>query len=217
MPQGRRIGWIGIAIFGVGAAIAAAGAWYVVHARPEVGDVIDTYDLGNHKQLLVRGERGGERAFLEVRDGDDVVWQALIPHYAGAHGRPAVAWSPTVVTARVERGGRAEVFALSFQSSEKVGGFRLAPEHEPIRTQPTGPITLTDHARSYEIVGGDSWHQIVGVDLTSGDALWKVELGPAPIEDGGVAPGQVWIRQAGRERRFDASTGREDPVTHASN
>jgi len=217
MPEGRRIGWIGIAIFAVGAGIAVLGAWYVLHVRPEAGDVIDTFDLGGGRSLLVRGERGGERNFLEVRAGDEVVWQALIPHYAGAHGRPAVAWSPSVVTARVERGGRAEVFALSFQSSEKVGGFRLAPEHEPIATQPTGPITLTDHVRSYEIVGGDGWHQLVGVDLSSGTALWKVELGAPPIEDGGVAPGHVWIRQLGRERSFDALTGREDPVTGASN
>jgi hypothetical protein len=213
----RRINWIGIAIVGVGFAIAGLGAWYVVHVRPEAGDVIDTFTLADGRSIVVRAEHGGERSFLELRRGEEVVWQALIPHYAGSRGRSGVAWCPTVVTARVERSGRAEVFALSLQSSEKVGGFRIATEHEPIQTQPIGPITLTDHVRSYELAGGADWHQLVGVDLTNGVGLWKVELGPGAVEDGGVTGDHVWIRQAGRERSFDGATGREDSVTHASN
>jgi hypothetical protein len=192
---GYKIGWIGIAIVTFGAAVAGVGAWYVVHARPHVGDVIDTFSLDDGRTLLVRAEQGGDRAFLELRKGEEVVWQALIPHYAGAHGRSGIAWCPTVVTARVERDGRAEVFALSLKDSAKVGSFRIAVEHEPIQTQPTGPITLTDHERSYEIVGGRDWHELVAVDLTSGKGLWKAELGPAPVDEGAA------IRCTHRERR----------------
>jgi hypothetical protein len=32
-----RLGWLGPAIVLVGAAVAAAGVWYIVHARPSAG------------------------------------------------------------------------------------------------------------------------------------------------------------------------------------
>ena len=194
----------------VGAAVAGVGAWYAIHARPHAGAVIDTLDLGSDHALVVRAEDGGERAFLELRDHDTVQWQALIPHYAGSTGRSGVAWGPTAVTVRVERGGRAEVFALSMHDSTKLGGFRLAPEREPITTQPTGPITLTDHVRSYEVVGGADWHEVVGVDLRSGNALWKTVLGKSPITDGGVTGANVWLVQDGQKRFFNVFSGHED-------
>ena len=205
-----RMRWLGPTIVGVGAAVAAVGIWYVIHARPRAGDTIDTFELPEAHALVVREESGGERAFLELRDHDDVVWQALIPHYAGSRGRPALAWSQTAVTVRVERSGRAEVFALAMQDASKLGGFRLAPEHEPITTQPTGPITLTDHTRSYEIVGGPDWHQLVAVDLRNGNALWKADLGKWPISAGGVEAPNVWVVQSGVKRLFNVFSGNED-------
>lgn len=210
-----RLGLLGPAIVLVGAAVAGVGAWYVVHARPEPGDVLDTIaapEAGEGATLVVRGERGGDRSFLELHatspSGDQVVWQGLIPHYAGARGRPALAWSRDVVTVRVERDGRAEVFAFSMRDAAKLGAFRLATEHEPITTPPTGPITLTDHVRAYEFVGGTDWHQLIGVDLTTGKGVWKVELGPAPVTNAGIEGGSVWVQQLDQRRRFDASTGR---------
>jgi hypothetical protein len=202
-----RIGWIGIAIVATGAAGASVGAWYYVHARPEPGATIDRIDVGHDEALVIRAEKGGDRAFVELRDHDIVKWQALIPHYVGTHERPAVAWGPTSATFRVQRGPRAEVFALAMDTALKLGGFRLAPEHEPNTTPERGPITLTDHERSYELIGGSGWHQLVGIDLKSGDALWKVELGPATVTDGGVQNGVVWIVQGGAKRSFDARTG----------
>ncbi|MDB4959879.1 MAG: hypothetical protein JWO36_7448, partial [Myxococcales bacterium] len=178
----RRLGFIGPAIVIVGALVAGVGVWYVVHARPRPGPVISTFPIDGTQSLVVRSEDGGERAFVELRAGDELKWQALVPHYAGTADRPALAWSQNAVSIRVEREGRAEVFAISMHDSAKLGGFRLAPEHEPIRTQPTGPITLTDHVRSYEIAGGQDWHQIVAIDLQRGKALWKVDLGKPAIE-----------------------------------
>jgi hypothetical protein len=204
-----RVGWIGIALVGVGAAVAGAGAWYMVHARPEPGAMIDRIYFGNNndESFVIRAEKAGDRSFVELRDHDIVKWQALIPHYVGTHERPAIAWSPTSVTLRVQRGPRAEVFALGMDTAVKLGGFRLAPDHEPNTTPERGPITLTDHERSYELIGGSGWHQLVGVDLKTGDPLWKVELGAAPITDGGVQNGVVWILQSGAKRSFDARTG----------
>ncbi|HEY1813431.1 MAG TPA: hypothetical protein VGG74_13860 [Kofleriaceae bacterium] len=202
-----RIGWIGIAIVATGAAGASLGAWYYVHVRPEPGAVIDRIDVGHDESLVIRAEKGGDRSFVELRDHDIVKWQALIPHYVGTHERPALAWSPTSVTFRVQRGPRAEVFALAMDTALKLGGFRLAPEHEPNTTPERGPITLTDHERSYELIGGPGWHQLVAVDLRSGTPVWQVELGAAPITDGGVQNGVVWVIQSGAKRSFDVHTG----------
>lgn len=204
-----RLGYLGPAIVVVGAAVAGIGAWYVVQARPQPGDVIAAFDAGSAGRFVLRREVMGERAFIERRQADRVLWQALIPHYAGAALRPAIAWGSIAVTVRVERGGRAEVFALAMRDGKKLGGFRLAPEHEPIATQPIGPITLTDHERSYELVGGADWHEIVGIDLATGQALWKTALGRAPISDGGIDGDHIWLIQDGRNRTFDAATGAE--------
>ena len=63
--------------------------------------------------------------------------------------------------------------------------------------------------RSYELVEGDGWHQLVTLDLASGHALWKQELGAQPIDDAGVDGETVWVRQANRTRRFRRLDGIE--------
>ena len=90
MPR-TRLGWLGPAIVLVGAAVAAVGAWYIVHARPAAGDVIDTIAIGDGRSLVVRRETKGDRAFVELREGDEVKWQALVPRYAGRPGSPGIA------------------------------------------------------------------------------------------------------------------------------
>jgi hypothetical protein len=109
----------------------------------------------------------------------------------------------------VIRDGHAELFALSMHDATKLGGMRLAPDHGPIALPADGPVTLTDHERSYEIVAGPDWHQLVAIDLASGHALWARELGPAPVRAGGVTRGQVWIDQGGGPHTFAALTGRD--------
>jgi hypothetical protein len=207
-----RLGWLGPAIVLVGAAVAAVGGWYVVHARPSAGAVIDTIAIDDQRSLVVRGETKGDRAFVELREGDEVKWQALVPHYAGRPGSPGVAWSPTAVTVRVIRDGHAELFALAMHDASKLGGMRLAPQHDKIIDDPTGPITVTDHVRSYEIVSGPDWHQLVAIDLASGKALWFRELGAAPVRTAGVDPGGVWIDQGTGRRAFSALTGTDAPA-----
>lgn len=210
-----RLGWLGPAIVLLGAAIAAVGVWYFVHARPSPGAVIDAIAIDAGRALVVRAEAGGERAFVELRHGDHVIWQALVPRYGGRPGAPGVAWSPTAVSVRVIRDGRAELFALAMRDATKLGSIRLARDRGPIAAAPTGPITLTDHVRSYEIVSGPDWHQLVAVDLRSGHVLWSRELGPAPVQGGGVGERHVWIDQGEGPRRLDALTG-TDPASSAS-
>lgn len=206
-----RLGWLGPAIVIVGAAVAGVAIWFMQSVRPEPGAVIDTIPIDARHSLVLRAEAKSDRSFIELREGSEVKWQALIPHYAGAPGRRAVAWSEKAVTVRVERNGRAEVFAFALNNAHKLGAYRIAAEREPIAMHPEGPITLTDHVRAYELVGSPTWHQLVAVDIVRGGGVWKAELGKDPITAGGVERGQVWLEQAGRRRWFEAETGRETP------
>jgi hypothetical protein len=204
-----RLGWLGPVLVGIGVAVGAWGTWYMVHARPVAGAEIDRIAVDDRHALVVRAEAGGERAFVELRDGEAVVWQALVPRYGGRPGAPGIAWSPTAVSVRVIRDGHAELFALSMHDASKLGGMRLSPDHGPIAAQADGPVTLTDHVRSYEIVSGPDWHQLVAIDLASGHALWARELGPAPVRAGGVAENRVWIDQGAGPHAFAALTGQD--------
>src|SRR5271167_3727390 len=120
-----RLAWLGPGIVITGAAIAGVGIWYFIHARPVPGDVIATVECDG-ASLVVRHELGGERSFVELHEGSDLTWQALIPHYAGDAARSAVACSHKSISVRVERGGRAEVFGFLRETGDKLGGFRIA-------------------------------------------------------------------------------------------
>jgi hypothetical protein len=211
----RHLGWLGPAIVLVGAGAAGLGVWYMIAAKPVPGDPIDTLAIDTTRSIVVRREAGGDHAFVELRDGDELRWQAFVPHYAGRVGAPGIAWSARAVSIRVDRDGRAEVFAVAMSDAHKLGGMRLAPDHGPVPRDPSGPVTLTDHVRSYEIVAGADWHQLVAIDLDTGKALWKTELGRTPIDSGGVDHEVVWIEQAGVRRSFESDSGAE--VKRAAN
>ena len=171
--------------------------------------MIDTFVIGDNAKVVVRAEKGGPRSFVELYEQGTLKWQALIPRYAGAPGRPGVAWSDDAVTVRVDRdGGRAEVFAFARKNSSRLGALRLAQAHEPIHIHAEGPITLTDHVRSYELVGGADWHELIAIDLTTGRCAWKADLGKDPITAGGIEGSTVWLEQTGKRRNFDAKTRR---------
>jgi hypothetical protein len=214
----RRLGWLGPIIVIVGAIVAGIGTWYVVTARPKAGEVIDRIAIDRGGEIVIRGEQGGKRSFIELYEQGKLKWQALIPPYAGAPGRPAVAWGERAITVRVDReSGRAEVFAFSRTNASRLGALRLAQNHEPIRIHAEGPITFTDHVRSYELVGGSNWHELIAIDLKTGEGVWRAALGNAPITAGAVEGAKVWIEQAGKRRWFDTTTGREHPVTQSVN
>jgi len=205
-----RLGWLGPAIVAVGAAVAALGVWFMLSHRPTPGAQIDSYDLGGGQRLVVRAETGGNRAFVELHTGDVLTWQALVPPYAGKPGVPAIAWSDIGISVRVIRNHKAELFQLSRRDASKLGGIHLATDHGPINLDAPGPITLTDHQRSYEIIAGDGWNQLAGVDLKIGKLLWKQELGPAPVTAGAVEGGLLRLEQGGTKRYFRVLDGTED-------
>lgn len=212
----RRLGWLGPVIVLVGIVVAAFGVWFMIHAKPTPGDVIDTFEVDPHTSLVVRAEHGGDRSFLELHVDDELAWQALIPPYAGRKGNAGVAWSSVAVSVRVIRDERAEIFALSMHDASKLGGMHLASEHGPIARDASGPLTLTDHVRSYEIISGSDWHQLATIDLNLGKPVWKRELGPAPVEAAGLDGGLLWVQQAGVKRHFRVFTGAEDATMNLS-
>lgn len=215
-PRRRsRLGWLGPAIAVVGVLAAVAGAWFMVVSRPVPGAVIDTLRIDDTAYLVVRAEQEGNRNFVELHrrgaKGDVLVWRALVPPYAGRPAAPGIAWNDVTVSVRVLRNDRAEVFALAMRDAHKLGGFGLAPGKGPAKKQAVGPVTMTDHVRSYEIVAGADWHQLVAFELRTGEALWKQDLGAAPVEDGGVQGEIVWVRQDGKRREFRVRDGTEVP------
>ena len=214
----RRLGWLGPIIVIVGAVVAVFASWYVLKARPKAGEVIDRIAIDQGGEIVIRGEQGGKRSFIELHEKGALKWQALIPTYAGAPGRPAVAWGERAITVRVDREhGRAEVFAFSRSTASRLGALRLAQNHEPIHIHAEGPITMSDHVRSFELVGGADWHMLIAIDLKTGEGVWRADLGKTPITAGGVETGKVWIEQAGKRRWFDTASGREEPVTQSLN
>ncbi len=206
----RHLGWLGPVIVLVGIAAAAAGVYLVIHNKPKPGAVIDTIAIDAASNIVVRAENGGERSFVELHVGDELRWQALVPPYAGRPGAPGIAWSDIAVSVRVVRDHKAEVFALSIRDAEKLGGVHLGVEHGPIKENAAGPVTLTDHIRSYEVVAGEGWNQLTAIDLKSGLKLWTTELGESPITGGTVAGPFVVLDQAGQKRYFHIFTGKED-------
>lgn len=205
----RRLGWLGPAIVALGAAVAAVGVWYMVRSKPQPGAVIDEIALDGSAKLVVRAEQGGSRSFVELHTGGELTWQALVPPYAGRKGVPAVAWNDRVISVRVIREGKAEIFALARRDAAKVGGLNLAPDVIALRDAP-GPITVHDGVRSYELVSGDGWQRLLGVDLGLGKVIWKRDLSPAAVEGAGLDAGAVWIQQGGKKRWFGVFDGKED-------
>jgi len=210
MARRIRLGWLGPLIVAAGAAIAGLGLWVVLKNRPTAGVVIDEIKLDDHAKILVRAEASGERSFVELHVDGEVKWQALVPTYAGRPGVPGIAWSDKVVSVRVIRDHRAEVFALALHDASKVGGIHLSPDKGPVTRDATGPVTLTDHVRSYEVVSGDGWNRIAAVGLNLGKIVWKRDLAPTPIESGGIEAGYVWLQQGGAKRWFNVFSGKED-------
>ncbi len=212
----RRLGLLGPIIVLVGAAAAAAGVYLVVANKPKPGAVIETVVLDSTAKIIVRAEDGGVRNFVELHVGDDLKWQALVPPYGGRPDATGIAYSDVAVSVRVIRDHKAEVFALAIRDSEKLGGIHLGGDHGAIREPSTGPVTLSDHIRSYEIVGGADWNTMTAIDLRNGTKLWTTELGKEPITAGEVTGGLVQLEQAGAKRYFRVFSGKEDRSSEAT-
>ncbi|HEY4238389.1 MAG TPA: hypothetical protein VGM88_01165 [Kofleriaceae bacterium] len=212
MTPKRHLGWLGPAIVLVGLAVGAVGVWYMIHAKPKAGAVIDTIVVDDQTKVVIRAEDGGDdRSFVELYVGDKLMWQALVPHYAGKAGQSGVAVSPDVVSVRVLRDHKAELFVLSRKTAAKVGGFQLGQRHkgETIPDAP-GPLTITDHIRSYEFLSGKDWHELVVVDLHTGMGVWNRELGSLPVVSARIKGPDICFDQGQGEQCFLLFNGSHD-------
>ncbi len=212
-PPHMRLKWLGPAIVIVGVAVAGAGAYAIVTGRPDPGAVLDRIAVDPQTELVVRAEEGGDRNFVELFERGELKWRALTPTYAGRPGVPGIAWNNVAISVRVIRDGRAEIFALARENAAKLGGFKLAPDHGAVIKQQHGPVTITDHIRSYEIVEGEGWHQLVAFDLNTGVGVWRQQLGDKPVDAANLEGGVVWVTQNGVRRGFGVEDGGERSST----
>lgn len=210
MARRIRFGWLGPVIVTAGMAIAGLGLWIMMKNKPTPGVVIDEIQLDAAAKVKIRAEASGERSFIELYADGNLKWQALVPPYAGRPGVPAIAWSKKILSVRVIRDGRPEVFALAMHDASKVGGIHLAPDKGPVKRDAPGPLTISDQVRSYELISGDGWNRIAAVGLDLGKIIWQRDLSPAPIEGAGLDAGFVWVQQAGAKRWFNVFSGKED-------
>ena len=210
----RRLGWLGPAIVILGLIVGGLGVWFMASSKPTPGVVIDEIAIPGDSsggKVVIRAETGGERSFVELHEGGKLVWRALVPTYAGRTGQPAIAVNAKAVSVRVVRDGKAEIFAVARRDASKLGGIHLASGKGPIDLDAKGPFTVHDQARSYEIVTGKDWVQLIGVDLTIGKILWSSDLLDQPVTAAGLdTDGHVWIEQGGEKRYYDVFTGKEN-------
>ncbi len=212
----RRLGFLGPSLVLLGAAVAAIGAWWMVHARASATAYLDVVALDEHTALAVRGERSTTRAFVELhrlaKDEPQVQWQALVPRYAGRPGKPGLAASRQAISVRVVRDGRAELFGLSMRNAAKLGGLRLAherPQHPSGNTLPAA-VTLFDGVASFELVGSEEsppWSAVAAIELDSGRERWHRDLGAEPVEAMWLAGDALWLRQGGRVHGLAVADG----------
>lgn len=212
----RRLGFLGPSLVVLGAAVAAFGAWWMVHARASATSYFDVVALDEHTALAVRNERSTPRAFVElhrlVGDEPQAQWQALVPRYAGRPGVPGLAASKQAISVRVVRDGRAELFGLSMRNAAKLGGLHLArerPQHPSGNTLPAA-VTLFDGVASFELVGSEvspPWAAVAAIELDSGRERWHRELGAEPVEAMWLAGQTLWLRQGGRVHGLAVADG----------
>jgi hypothetical protein len=202
--------WLAPTLLAIAVAIGGTGVWYALHSRPTPGAYYEVFALDANTAVALRHEVGSERSFVELVElGRGVHWQALIPPYAGRPGAPGLAASTTAITVRVRRAGKDELWALSTNDAEKLGQVELRPGADAPHATPPAVVTVGDRTQSFELVG-DASHTtaVTAIELASGKAQWRVDLGPDPIAYGWLDEHTLWIRiHGGGVFGLDRATG----------
>lgn len=220
MARGRSGTIIVAIVLALGIGVGSLGAWWVVKARPRPGAIIDALAIPDGA-VVVRHERSSERSFVELYDRDRLRWRAMVPPYAGAPGRPALAYSRRSVIVRTLRGGKPYVFAFDTAGGAKIDSFPLDGDNL------TGLATVSSGGRhAAEIVGQPGGGALViGVDLDARGLTWRAPLTWQPTA--AWFAGETLVVDGGADRRaaFAAATGAPAavpagappaPTTHAS-
>ena len=172
------------------------------------GAVIDTIAIDDERELVVRarGAAATARSSSCHANGDREVAGADPARTPARPGDPAVAWS-------ADRGHRARRarrprrgVRVRARDAAKLGGFRLAPEHEPITIAAAG----ADHAdRSRALVRVRRRRRLAPADRDRPhDRRGRVEARPRPGRRSpmaGVEAGAVWSYRA-EDARFRCPT-----------
>lgn len=190
--------------------VGVAGIVWMRTQAPVVADVIDEYRAAQGL-LRVRRVADSSNHMLEFRDTTDHVrWQALIPTYAGRPGASGLAMSDTAATVRVVRSGHAELWSFRMRSvpggaaGSKLGALDLTQARPASPTSYTvAPVTFaqgaaTDGYLTYEVLGDDTFTEVVVMDLTQGMLRSRIEakgkLLRLRVEPG--SPAHLWIDTA---------------------
>ena len=203
-----RFGLLGPILVIVGLLAGAFGIWFMLRVRPVAGRFIDGFALDDDSYIAIREQPGTDRNFIEVTRQNKQLWQAMIPHYAGRVGAPALGVAPSAITVRIARRGRSEIFGLSLTDARKLGALLLGKDRKPTATSHCGEIiTLTDDGMAFELLSTEDDNAIAAVHVGTGAAGWQTSLGKAPITDAGVAHGVVWVNQGSASTAFHAADG----------
>jgi hypothetical protein len=173
-PVRTRLGWLGPVIVVIGLVVGTLGVWWMFHARPEPGPVIDVLAIDAEWAVIVRKEASSDRAFVElISTRRGVEWQALVPRYAGRPGAPGLAAGKAAISVRLAR-TRPEVWAMSTRDATKLGSVAL-DEYAVGKWVADGGsdvVTAGDGTRSFEVVDGTGGAAIIAIDLDRGRVLW---------------------------------------------
>jgi hypothetical protein len=192
----------------IGIAGAAFGIWFMMHSRPTAGTYVDAVALDETSYIAVRAQDGTDRNFIDVVVRDQLKWQALIPHYAGRVGAPAIGVARDAMTVRIARTGHSEVFGMSLLNASKLGSLQLGKDRPDSVTGHCGEvITLTADGRSFELISSDGNNAIAAIDVSTGLSQWQKPLGATPIVDAGVDGTVVWVKHVASTVAFNAVDG----------
>jgi hypothetical protein len=197
----------------LGLVVGGVGVWFLRAARPAAGALIDRiHDARDRYTIEIVHEASSDRAFLRWRDdASDAHWEALIPPYAGAAGRPAVATSATAVSVRIVR-DRPELWVFATGTNgevTKLGAIGLEG-YAPGGWDRAGRSTVVtggDGVRGFEVVDGKTGTAVVAIDLGRGSVLWHREF-PGPIKGLWVLPdGRIEVATSNQSWVLAAQTG----------
>lgn len=181
----RTSGRLVVLVFFLVAAALGGGAIYFLSTdRPKAGEVLALHGLDGDGAVVVRSA-SHERKFIELVNGSgEVLWQALVPGYAGTDDNVAIGIAERVLTVRTFGAGGEALTAFADRKNGKVGKILMGPS---AADAPGRRLTLGRRAMEF-YRGDDRIWRVLGLDLETGDSKWEQELGKGELR---------WVAAAG--------------------
>jgi outer membrane protein assembly factor BamB len=198
------------------AAIGTVGGWLALRQHPKPTVIVDVLNLDGERAVVVRAVQDTRvRSFISLFERErGERWGALIPGYAGAGARGAVAATADVVFVRGSSSGQAAFFAFSGQTGQKLG--RIEPflgVHESSDTGfvlPRAP-SLFDRGQVFEVLGvPGQWLSVLAFSVHDGTLTWRTDLDPGAVEQSvrvWLSPRQLVVQTAAQVSVLERATG----------